>query len=68
MIWKKDDTPNTDSFEKTLQNQEQRCKDNPFACDLKDVWEKIRQKSQELEHKCYPNTYVWIEKFKDDNY
>lgn len=44
---------------------------NPFEKDcqtcIANIWEKIVKKADELEEKCYPNTYVWIEKFKDDN-
>ena len=49
----------------------QNSKNNPFAqkCEncTTDMWEYIKQKAEELENKCSTNTYVWIEKFKDDN-
>ncbi len=64
MKWEKDENLNPD----ILQHNEQKCKENPFACDLREVWEKIKQKNEELNRKCAPNTYVWIEKFKDDNF
>ena len=47
-------------------------KNNPFLqeCEncVTDIWNKLKNKTNELENKCYSNTYVWIEKFKDDNY
>lgn len=47
-------------------------KDNPFekGCKncIKNIWETINIQAEKLNKKCYPNTYIWIEKFKDDNY
>ena len=44
---------------------------NPFSQKCKDctpnIWDIIKQKANELNNKCYSNTYIWIEKFKDDN-
>ncbi len=57
--------------EKNFQN-EFKTSNNPFAqkcenCDP-NIWETLMKKAEKLNSKCYPNTYVWIEKFKDDNY
>jgi len=45
---------------------------NPFLkeCEncITDIWSKLQNDTRKLENQCYPNTYVWIEKFKDDNY
>ena len=45
-------------------------KNNPFAKGCKDciknIWDKINKRAEELNAQCYPNTYIWIEKFKDD--
>ena len=45
---------------------------NPFAQEctdcIKNIWDKINLQAEQLSNKCYPNTYIWIEKFKDDNY
>ena len=45
---------------------------NPFLEEctncISDIWSILKEKTSELDKKCYPNTYVWIEKFKDDNY
>ena len=67
MIWKNNNKKNEDIFEKSSQEKE---KSNPFSQEEKfiDIWVKIKQKTEELNCQCYPNTYVWIEKFKDDNY
>ena len=47
-------------------------KQNPFTLEcphcISNIWEKIKKSTEELENKCYKNTYVWIEKFKEDNY
>lgn len=45
---------------------------NPFLYKCKnctgDFWDKLKTQTEILNTKCYPNTYVWIEKFRDDNY
>ena len=45
---------------------------NPFAEKCVDctpnIWQKIQYEMNKLNNKCSENTYVWIEKFKDDNY
>ena len=47
-------------------------KNNPFKKECKDciknIWDKINKRVEELNTHCYPNTYIWIEKFKDNNY
>ncbi len=67
MTWKNNNKKNEDKFEKSSQEKE---KSNPFSQEknFTDIWVKIKQKTEELNCQCYPNTYVWIEKFKDDNY
>ena len=46
-------------------------KNNPFAKEctdcIKNIWDSIKHQADILDKQCYPNTYVWIEKFKDDN-
>ena len=66
MVKKEDDKKNIflDSINKNTQNPFlKRCKN----CTA-DFWDKLEQQTSELNSKCAPNTYVWIEKFKDDNY
>ncbi|MCR4880844.1 MAG: hypothetical protein K6A44_02715 [bacterium] len=45
---------------------------NPFALEctncIKNIWYTINNQAKHLNSQCYPNTYIWIEKFKDDNY
>lgn len=59
---------NKDEFIKQNLND----KKNPFAekCEncTTNMWEYLKNKAEESKHKCSNNTYVWIEKFKDDNY
>ena len=47
-------------------------KNNPFENECKDctknIWNTINNRVEELNMRCYPNTYIWIEKFKDNNY
>ena len=46
-------------------------KDNPFAqkCEncTTDMWQYLKEKTEELNKKCTTNTYVWIEKIQDDD-
>lgn len=47
-------------------------KNNPFAkgcpnC-TKNIWVTLLRAKKESNKKCCPNTYVWIEKFNNDNY
>lgn len=42
---------------------EQKCKN----C-TKNIWDKITKNPNELNSKCSYDTFIWIEKFKDDNY
>ena len=68
MTWNNNNKKDTDIFIKKS-SQEKRAK-NPFSQEESfiDIWVKIKQKTEELNCQCYPNTYVWIEKFKDDNF
>ncbi len=75
MFWEKNKKQNNnpkDCFEKNISSQSHTNDKNPFldesSNNFLDIWEKLKQQTEELECKCYPNTYVWIEKFKDDNY
>ena len=67
MIRKNKQKKSKDIFENFSQNAKGT---NPFSQEdnSTDIWSKIKQKTEELNCQCYPNTYVWIEKFKDDNY
>lgn len=67
MIWNNNNKKNKSIFNKS---SPKKIKHNPFSQEEKsiDIWVKIKQKTEELNCQCYPNTYVWIEKFKDDNY
>ena len=46
-------------------------KKNPFAKEctncIKNIWDSINLQADSLNKQCYPNTYIWIEKFKDDS-
>ena len=66
-------------FKKTNKNSNNIYQDNfvksqknPFLekCEncTADFWDKLKEQTEILNKKCAPNTYVWIEKFKDDNY
>ena len=50
---------------------EKNTKNNPFAQECtnctKNIWNEINKQATELNSLCYPNTYIWIEKFKDDS-
>ena len=67
MFWKNLETDIYENSNKKTENAT-----NPFSvninCNFQAIWDKITLKTQELNRKCYPNTYVWIEKFKEDNY
>ena len=47
-------------------------KENPFTLEcpycIKDIWNKLKEKTDELDTKSKSETHIWIEKFQDDNY
>ena len=58
-------------MKKDTENIFQHSHNNPFAKEctdcIKNIWDKINFQAEKLNKRCYPNTYIWIEKFKDDN-
>lgn len=42
--------------------------ENAYVSSVKDIFRKISFETEKLNSKCFSNTYIWIEKFKEDDF